>query len=93
MPSPGPLTAQIQQAEITDSLPPTADFRISQGLLIFQRRPLLLLHAAELNGKYGNPAEARTMAEFGIKLSRTPEARQAFEEVLAALPPAAGVSR
>jgi hypothetical protein len=60
---------------------------INQGVLTFQRRPLLLLHAAELNGKYGDPAEARTMAEFGIKLSRTSEARQAFEEVLAALPP------
>lgn len=61
---------------------------INQGVLIFQRRPLLLLHAAELNGKYGDPAEARTMAEFGIKLSRTPDARQAFEDVLASLPPA-----
>jgi hypothetical protein len=57
---------------------------INHGVLIFQRRPL---HAAELNGKYGDPAEARTMAEFGIKLSRTPDARQAFEDVLAALPP------
>jgi len=61
---------------------------INQGVLLFQRRPLLLLHAAELNGKYGDPAEARTMAEFGVKLSRTAEAKQAFEEVLAALPPA-----
>jgi hypothetical protein len=59
---------------------------INRGVLIFQRRPLLLLHAAELNGRYGDPAEARTMAEFGIKLSRTPEARRTFEEVLAALP-------
>jgi hypothetical protein len=61
---------------------------INQGVLLFQRRPLLLLHAAELNGKYGDPAEARTMAEFGVKLSRTPEARQAFTDVLASLPPA-----
>ena len=72
------------------SIPPAkADLAaINQGVLIFQRRPLLLLHAAELNGKYGDPAEARTMAEFGIQLSRTPDARQAFGEVLAALPPA-----
>jgi hypothetical protein len=60
---------------------------INQGVLLFQRRPLLLLHAAELNGKYGDPAEALTMANYGLKLSQTPEARQAFEEVKAALPP------
>ena len=61
---------------------------INQGVLLFQRRPQLLLNAAVLNGRYGDPAEARTMAEFGVKLSRTPEARQAFADVLASLPPA-----
>jgi hypothetical protein len=60
---------------------------INQGVLLFQRRPLLLLHAAELNGKYGDPAEARALADLGLKLSQTPEARQAFEDVKATLPP------
>jgi len=61
---------------------------LNQGVMLFQRRPVLLLHAAVLNGKYGNPAAARTMADFGVKLSRTAEARQAFADVLASLPPA-----
>jgi len=63
---------------------------INQGVLLFQQRPVLLLRAAELNGKYGDPAEALLMANYGIKLSRTPEARQAFEAVKAALPPVSG---
>lgn len=70
--------------------PPSAqDLRVlNAGVMQFQRRPVLLLHAAELNGKFGDPIAARTMAEFGLKLSRTAEARQAFSDVLASLPPA-----
>ena len=70
--------------------PPSAqDLRLlNAGVMQFQRRPVLLLHAAELNGKYGDPAAARTMADFGLKLSRNAEARQAFADVLASLPPA-----
>jgi hypothetical protein len=69
--------------------PPSAEdlALLNQGVMHFQRRPVLLLHAAEVNGKYGDPAAARAMADFGIKLSRTADARQAFAEVLAALPP------
>jgi hypothetical protein len=62
---------------------------LNQAVMRFQRRPVLLLRAAELNGKYGDPAAARAMADFGLKLSRTPEARQAFEEIKADLPPGA----
>jgi len=61
---------------------------INRGVLLFQRRPVLLARAAELNSRHGDPAEARTMAEFGLQLSRTAEARQVFEDILAALPPA-----
>jgi len=60
---------------------------LNQGVMLFQRRPLLLLRAAELNGKYGDPAEAHLIADYGLNLSRTPEARRAFEEIKAALPP------
>ena len=60
---------------------------LNQGVVHFQLRPVLLLRAAELNAKYGDPNAARMMADFGVKLSKTTEARQAFEEVLATLPP------
>lgn len=61
---------------------------LNQGVMLFQRRPLLLLRAAELNGKHGDPAEAHMIADYGLNLSRTPEARRAFEAIKAALPPA-----
>jgi hypothetical protein len=63
---------------------------LNQSVMHFQRRPVLLLRTAELNVKYGDPAAARAMADFGLKLARTPEARQAFEEVKASLPPVPG---
>jgi len=60
---------------------------LNQGVMRFQLRPVLLLRAAELNAKCGDPLAARMMADFGVKLSKTNEARQAFEGILALLPP------
>ncbi len=59
---------------------------INQGVILFQRRPVLLYQAAELNRRHGNPAEARLMAQAGLQLSRTSEARAAFQEILDGLP-------
>jgi hypothetical protein len=63
---------------------------LNQGVMYFQRRPVLLLYAAELNGKYGDPDQALAMANHGFELSQTADARQAFEEIKAGLPPAQG---
>lgn len=59
---------------------------LNQAVGFFQLRPVLLLRVAGLNAKYGDPARARMLAELGVKFSRTPEARQAFEQVISALP-------
>ncbi|MEJ1973223.1 MAG: hypothetical protein WDM96_12410 [Lacunisphaera sp.] len=68
--------------------PAKADFAaINQGVVLFPRRPLLLYQAAELNRQFGDPREARLMAEAGLAMARTPEARQAFQEIRDALPP------
>jgi hypothetical protein len=72
----------------SDTPPTQADLAVlNQGVMTFQRRPVLLLHAAELNGRYGDPAAARAMVDFGLKLARTAEAKQVFEELKASLPP------
>lgn len=72
----------------SETPPSAADLALlNQGVMHFQHRPVLLLSAAELNAKYGDPAAARAMADFGVKLSKTDEARRAFEGILTALPP------
>jgi hypothetical protein len=61
---------------------------LNQAVDYFRLRPVLLLRVAELNGRYGDPVRARSLAELGAKFARTPEAKRAFEDVIASLPPA-----
>ncbi len=69
--------------------PPTrADLKvINQGVVTFPRRPLLLVHAADLNLRYGDPEDARRIVLHALSFLPNSPARMAIEQVRDELPP------
>ena len=61
---------------------------INQGVSIFSRRPLLLVRAADLNLRHGNPEDARKIIEYGLRVVPNSPARLALVSLQDELPPA-----
>ncbi|MSU24707.1 MAG: hypothetical protein EXS32_12910 [Opitutus sp.] len=60
---------------------------INQGVNYFPRRPLLLVRAAELNLRHGDPEDARKIIDHGLRVMGNSPARLALEGLSKQLPP------
>lgn len=69
--------------------PPTReDLKIvNEGVNYFSRRPTLLWRAATLNLRHGDPEIARQIVTYALRVMPPSEARMAFEQMAAELPP------
>lgn len=60
---------------------------VNAGVLRFPREPGLIVRAAELNRRHGDPAEAREIIRHGLAVFTQPTVRAALEAIARRLPP------
>lgn len=60
---------------VAESPPPGALGVVNAGVIRFPRNETLLVRAARLNVRHGDPAEARELIDYGMRVVRDPAAR------------------